>query len=137
VVPSAPDYSGTPLVKKLGIRSGSRVALIGAPRDFDETLGELPEGVAVARRLRGELDVVLLFCRTLAELQRRLPKAHEVLAPRGGLWVAWPKKASGVATDLTQATVRSFGLGSNFVDYKICAIDEIWSGLLFARRKSQ
>lgn len=139
IVPSSAlaGYSGTPLPTKLGIKPDSVVALLGAPEGFEATLRPLPENVRFRRRAQGSASLILLFARTRVEMERRFPSAARCLAEGGGLWIAWPKKASGVATDLTQATVRSFGLGSNFVDYKICAIDEIWSGLLFARRKSQ
>lgn len=128
-------YSGTPLPRKLGIKSGETVALLGAPDDFDDTLGELPDGVRVKRQARGRADRVLVFARSRAELARRFPAAERALVERGGLWLCWPKKASGVATDLAEPDVRSFGLAAGFVDYKICAVDATWSGLLFARRK--
>jgi len=134
-VPGAMDgYSGTPLPKKLGIRPAATVALLDAPKGFEKTLGALPEGVRVKRQARGSADVVLLFARSQAEMARRFPVAGRVLAERGRLWLVWPKKASGVQTDLTQVTVRSLGMGSGFVDYKISAIDETWSGLCFARK---
>lgn len=135
VVPAAPDYSGTPLWKKLGVKAGSRVAWIRAPRDFASTLGDLPEGVVAATTLRGERDVIVLFCKALAQLQADFEAAARLLAPRGGLWVAWPKKSAGVTTDLDQQRVRAVGLGHGLVDNKICAIDATWSGQRFARRK--
>jgi hypothetical protein len=128
-------YSGTPLPKKLGIKAGSTVALMGAPPGFEKTLGRLPDDVAVRRSARGHPDRIVLFVKSRAELARRFPVAARALATGGGLWIAWPKKASGVSTDLTQSHVREFGLASNFVDYKICAIDQTWSGLQFARRR--
>lgn len=128
-------YSGTPLVKKLGVKAGKTVALLGAPDGFDATLGPLPGGVRVKRQARGPADLILLFAASRADMERRFPAAERSLAEGGGMWIAWPKKASGVATDLTGAVVRSFGLGHGMVDYKICAIDATWSGLLFARRK--
>ncbi|MGE3173032.1 MAG: hypothetical protein AB7O97_10445 [Planctomycetota bacterium] len=135
VVPQAPDYSGTPLPKKLGIRSGARVALVRAPAGFADALGALPDGARCGTRLTGELDVVVLFCRALVELQRDFAAAARCLADRGGLWVAWPKKASGVQTDLGDAIVRATGLDHGLVDNKVCAIDATWSGLRFARRQ--
>ncbi|MCP4662787.1 MAG: DUF3052 domain-containing protein [bacterium] len=129
-------YSGTPLPKKLGIRAGSVVALLGAPAGFERKLGELPEGVRLKKQARGHADVILLFARSRANLEARFPAAARALAEGGGLWIVWPKKASGVASDLTLPAVRAFGLGSGFVDYKICAVDETFSGLLFARRRS-
>ncbi|MCA8964275.1 MAG: DUF3052 domain-containing protein [Planctomycetes bacterium] len=136
MVPAAPDYSGTPLPKKLGIKSGHAVLLLRAPRDFAATLGDLPAGVIVKKRLAGELDVVVLFCRSLAELQRDFEAAKRCLAPRGGLWVAWPKKASGLVTDLADGVVRALGLDHGLVDNKVCAIDATWSGLRFAHRRT-
>jgi CheY-like chemotaxis protein len=128
-------YSGTPLPKKLGIGRGSLVALLGAPENFEATLGKLPEGARTKRVARSGADVILLFAKSRAELERRFPKAAKALAEGGRLWIAWPKKASGVATDLTETFVRAHGLGNRFVDYKICAVDETWSGLCFARRR--
>jgi len=128
-------YSGTPLPRKLGIKPETVVALLGAPEGFEKVLEPLPKNVRFKRSARGAANLILLFVRSRVEMERRFPTAARCLPAGGGLWVAWPKKASGVATDLTQATVRSFGLGADFVDYKICAIDETWSGLLFARRK--
>jgi hypothetical protein len=138
VVPGMLDgYSGTPLPKKLGVRAGAVVTLLGAPPGFERKLGALPEKVRLKRQARGKANLIVLFLKSRAELDRRFPVAARALAEGGGLWIAWPKKASGVTTDLTQATVRRFGLGAGFVDYKICAIDETWSGLLFARRRSK
>lgn len=129
-------YSGTPLPKKLGIKQGSVVVLLGAPDNFEETLGALPEKVRLRRRAGGRANLVLLFANSISELERRFPAAVRTMAEGGSLWIAWPKQASGVATDLTQNKVRAYGLDRGLVDYKICAIDETWSGLRFARRKS-
>jgi hypothetical protein len=127
-------YSGTPLVKKLGIKPGSTLALIGAPGDFDDTLGELPDGVTVRRRLQGQLDVIVAFYVESSVLERRLPALRRALAPAGGLWLAWPKRASGVATGLSENVVRELGLAAGLVDNKICAIDAVWSGLRLVYR---
>jgi hypothetical protein len=127
-------YSGTPLVRKLGIKPRSRLGLIGAPEGFDITLGELPEDVAVRRRVRGPLDVIVAFCSSHAELARRMPSLRAALDPAGGLWIAWPKGSSGVATDLGENLVRELGLAAGLVDNKVCAIDEVWSGLRFVVR---
>jgi len=137
VVAGAMDgYSRTPLPKKLGIRAGSVVALLGAPADFARKLGPVPDDVQFRTQARGgPADVILLFAKSHAGLERRFPAAARALAEGGGLWIVWPKKASGVATDLTQPAVRAFGLGRGFVDYKICSVDETFSGLLFARRR--
>src|ERR1700744_2019061 len=99
-------YSGTPLTRKLGIKPGARVGLIGAPHDFDEVLGELPPAVTVIRRARGPLDVALIFVQKRSELESRLPVLKKALDRAGGLWVAWPKRSSGVATDLGDGPVR-------------------------------
>ncbi len=131
-------YSGTPLPKKLGVKAGTRGLLLSAPKDFERELGPLPEGARFRRRLgtsRGETDLVLLFAKSRADMERRLPDAIPALAPGGSIWIAWRKKASGAKTDLTQAAVRGFGLDSGLVDYKICSIDATWSGLRFARRR--
>ena len=133
---STAGYSGTPLVKKLGIKPGSTLGLIGAPDDFDVTLGELPDGVTVRRRLRGQLDVIVAFYLDRTTLERRLPALRDALQPAGGLWLAWPKRASGVATDLSDTVVRELGLAAGLVDNKVCAIDAVWSGLRLVYRLS-
>jgi len=130
-------YSGTPLPKKLGIKADRVVALLGAPAGFERTLGELPEKVRIRRQARGRADIILLFSKSQADLARRFPAAARALAEGGGLWIVWPKKTSGIASDLTQTEVRAFGLARRFVDYKICAVDATWSGLLFARRRKK
>jgi len=120
-------YSGTPLPKKLGIRDGARVRLAGAPDGFAVTLGVVP-------RSRGEADVIVLFTRSAAGLSRTFPRLRKALNDRGGLWVAWPKQASGVPTDLNEGVVRRYGLAQGLVDNKVCAIDDTWSGLRFVVR---
>ena len=129
-------YSGTPLVKKLGIRPGHRLALVDAPAGFSDTLGELPEGVEVRADLRGRgaFDVIVFFAESRSHLRQHFAPLAGRLTPAGGLWVAWPKKASGVATDLTEDEVRSVGLEAGLVDNKVCAVDDIWSGLRFVVR---
>lgn len=134
LVPGTMDaYSASPLTVKLGIRSGSTVLLAGAPGDFEKMLQPMPTSVRLLRRA-SQASMVMLFVKSLKELERRFPVCVKALEERGGMWIAWPKKTSGVVTDLTQVSVRKFGLDSGFVDYKICAIDETWSGLLFVRR---
>jgi len=125
------DYSGTPLSRKLGIREGSRLFVAGAPDGFLETLG--PDAAPVPDG-RGPLDVVLLFTASRAELEARFTKLARELAPAGGLWVAYPKKASGVPTDLTFQDVQEIGLDAGLVDNKSCAIDDVWSGVRFVIR---
>ncbi|MDX1384163.1 MAG: DUF3052 domain-containing protein [Thermoanaerobaculia bacterium] len=125
-------YSGTPLPKKLGIKPGHRVGLIAAPKGFE--LAGLPEGVRLVRRAQGRFDVMVFFTRRAAELERRLERLRELLRPDGGLWIGWPKKSSGLATDLSFDAVQQAGLATGLVDNKVCAIDETWSGLRFQRR---
>jgi Protein of unknown function (DUF3052) len=126
---STAAHSGTPLPRKLGIRPRARVALSRPPPGFDGTLGELPEGARLTRRVPASADVVVLFADRRADLRRRLPAAAAAIRPDGGLWVAWPKRASGVRTDLTEDAVRELGVAAGLVDNKVCAIDETWSGL--------
>ncbi len=138
--PAVPDsafagYSGTPLVKKLGIKPGTSVALVGAPEDFETTLGPLPEGASLGIVGPGEGDLVIWFTVSIKDLESGVGDMANALRPRASMWIAWPKKASGVETDVTQNDVRALGLAACLVDYKICAIDRTWSGLLFTRRK--
>jgi CheY-like chemotaxis protein len=130
-------YSGTSLPKKLGIKPGSAVALLGAPEDFAKTMGPLREGATVRRDTRSAFNVGLLFVRSKADLARRFGAAVKAMGEPGALWIVWPKKASGARTDLGQQPVREFGLARGLVDYKIAAIDPTWSGLCFARRKTK
>jgi hypothetical protein len=122
-------YSGTPLATKLGIKEGHRVAFPSAPEGFRELLGELPEGVVVRPRARGPLDVIVFFTKSRSELERRLPALRRAMDPAAGLWIAWPKRSSGVDTDMTEDVVRELGLANRLVDNKVAAIDETWSGL--------
>ncbi len=126
--------SGAPLPKKLGIREGSRVALVSPPQAFEATLGALPTGVQLRPDVRGRLDVIVFFVTRRAELARRFPSFVRALAPDGGLWVAWPKTTSGVATDLEFELVQKVGLGAGLIDNKVAAIDRTWSGLRFVYR---
>lgn len=127
-------YSGTPLPRKLGIKSEHRVAFPGAPEDFASTLGLVSKAVDVRARVRGPLDVIVFFTRRRSELERRLESLKRALRTSGGLWVAWPKRASGVETDVTEDVVRELGLAAGLVDNKVCAIDETWSGLRLVYR---
>ena len=129
-------YSGTPLVKKLGIREGSRVYLSGAPAHFLETLGPLPDGVRVVPRLDAATDIAHLFETDRARLAKTLQVALPKLKPDGVIWVSWPKKASKVPTDITEDTVREVALPLGLVDVKVCAVDEVWSGLKLVIRKA-
>jgi len=124
-------YSGTPLPQKLGLKLGARFGVWAAPPHFAQTLGAVPKGVLMSDASRGSspLDVIVCFVSSRAELVRILPRAQKRLDPNGGLWLCWPKKSSGVATDVTENDVRNLGLAAGLVDNKVCAIDEVWSGL--------
>ncbi len=126
-------YSGTPLAKKLGIRPGARVALLGAPRGFEATLEGLPADAKLARKLGAQHDVIVLFPADRSGLSR-IKACARALEPSGGLWIAWPKKSSGVATDLDFDVVQKAGLALGLVDNKVCAIDDVHSGLRFVVR---
>lgn len=126
---SAAGYSGTPLPTKLGIREGSRVVVLRAPDGFDDLLSPLPDGVRVTRRLGSGADVIIAFVTRRAVLERDLARLRGGMHDAGGLWIAWPKRASGVATDVTEDVVREIALAAGLVDNKVCAIDADWSGL--------
>lgn len=128
-------YSGTPLVRKLGIAAGARAAWLDAPDGFPALLGELPDGVRVKDSLRGGVDVAVCFVTARAVLARRIPVLRRAIAPAGMAWIAWPKRASGVPTDVTEDVVRELALPTGLVDVKVCAIDETWSGLKLVVRK--
>ncbi len=125
-------YSGTPLVAKLGLKPGARMQLISAPPDFGDVIGQMPDGLKPVNR--GTLDFAMLFVRARSELKKRFPALRDRLESNGALWVAWPKKTSGVRTDLSEGIVRSIGLEAGLVDVKVCAVDNTWSGLKFVRR---
>jgi hypothetical protein len=126
---STGGYSGTPLDRKLGIKPGHRVALLGAPEGFEGGTLVLPGGVAVRRRAGGQADVIVSFHTRRAELQRRLPALRAMMEPAAGLWIAWPKRAARMDTDMTEDVVREIALPTGLVDNKVCAIDATWSGL--------
>ena len=128
-------YSGTPLPKKLGIKAGTVLALVGTPDDFEATLGTLPNDVTVRKNARGKRELTIWFVRSSNELDTRVDRFADQVGD-GGLWIAWPKKASEPASDVTQKHVREIGLAAGLVDYKICSIDKTWSGLKFSLRKS-
>ncbi|MCK5646662.1 MAG: hypothetical protein KAH97_07765 [Anaerolineales bacterium] len=137
--PVVPDsrmqgYAGTPLPKKLGISENAVIALVGAPDGFEATLGKLASGVRLKKSARGKSDLTLWFITSQKELHQRIEKMG-MRAGGGGLWIIWPKKASKLKSDLTQNIVRQTGLDSGLVDFKICSIDETWSGLRFTQRK--
>ena len=123
-------YSGTPLPRKLGIKPGHKLLLLGAPERFaEETLGALPEDVAIGRRAAGKADVLVSFHTERRDLERRIPPLRERMGPNGRLWIAWPKKSAKVQTDITENVVRDIALANALVDNKVAAISEIWSGL--------
>lgn len=128
-------YSGTPLAKKLGIKPDSQVALLGAPSNFTRSLAGLPGGVRFTTRPTAATALVIWFVGSRRHLEGRIAPVARWIADGSELWVAWPKKASGIATDLTENVVRDLGLAEGLVDYKVCAIDATWSGLKFARRR--
>jgi hypothetical protein len=124
-------YSGTPLAAKLGVKEGSRVALLYAPKSFSL---DLPAGVTVRRRAQGGVDVVVAFFVQRAKLEERLPSLGPMIFPSGGLWIAWPKRSSRVPSDLTDDTIRLLALPRGLVDNKVCAVDETWTALRFVWR---
>jgi len=126
-------YSETPLVKKLGIKAGFNIAFVNAPVDFFDEL-TLPQDINVNSRSRKSLDFALLFVKSEKDLKKRFGEQVKRLAPAGMIWVAWPKKSSGVATDLSFNNVQATGLATGLVDVKICAVNEVWSGLKFVFR---
>jgi hypothetical protein len=127
-------YSSTPLVKKLGVRPGARAHFVNAPGSFEDTLGPLPDGARLLRRPSAPLDFILLFVDREADLVAALARLQPTLARDGMVWVAWPKKASRVPTDLTEDVVRRVALDAGLVDVKVCAIDDTWSGLKLVYR---
>lgn len=129
-----PGYSGTPLPKKLGIKDGFRVCLIKAPIDVQEELKSPLAACEVLRDSKVPLDFAMVFSKSGAELAKEFKRVTKLLAPAGMLWVSWPKKSSGVATDLDENVVRGIGLDAGLVDVKVCAVTDIWSGLKFVRR---
>jgi hypothetical protein len=129
-------YSGRSLVEKLGIKPRTRIAIINPPRGFRATLGKLPEGVTVASSLRGPLPFIHFFAVSRDVLASRLPALLHALEPAGALWISWPKKTSGVPTDITEDVVRAVALPTGLVDVKVAAVDDVWSGLKLVRRLS-
>jgi hypothetical protein len=122
-------YSGRSVVQKLGIKPGFRIFVDGAPAAYDEVVGPLPADATIAPRLKAALDMVHLFAMQAAALRKKLPACRDAIAPDGMVWVSWPKKSSGVATDVTENVVRDTALSLGLVDIKVCAIDDTWSGL--------
>jgi hypothetical protein len=128
-------YSGTPLAKKLGIGEGTTVALLDEPEAFRDLLAPIPDGVDLRPTVRAGCDVVVAFFTRRSAFERRLPAMGRAVFPDGAIWIAWPKRASGVRTDLTEDVVRDVALPTGLVDNKVCAIDDIWSGLRIVWRR--
>ncbi|HTC57417.1 MAG TPA: hypothetical protein VK706_13460 [Candidatus Sulfotelmatobacter sp.] len=129
-----PGYSGTPLPKKLGIKTGFRVWLANAPAEVRAELREALAECEMKTKPGDTLDFAMLFTKSRVELAREFARIAKLLAPAGMLWVSWPKKSSGVASDLDESLVRGIGLDAGLVDVKVCAVTEVWSGLKFVRR---
>ncbi len=127
-------YSGTPLIKKIGIKDGDRLFFANEPAHFRKLLGQLPYDTSVVTKAGGEVNVAVVFASSAGELKKQFSGSAKRLAQSGMLWVAWPKKTSGVVTDLNENIVRDIGLSKGLVDTKVCAIDETWSGLRFVIR---
>ena len=125
-------YSGTPLIRKLGIKPDSRIQFVSPPRDFRALLGAMPDGARL--HSNGILDFAIVFVKKMTDLETKFPALRDRLETNGMLWVAWPKRASGVETDVNEGALRDYGLKSGLVDVKVCAIDDTWSGLKFVRR---
>jgi hypothetical protein len=130
-------YSGTPLPRKLGLRDGHRVALLDAPDAVVDLIEPRPAALRIRRDLRGRVDIVLHFVTERRALERRIGATSRAVFPDGGLWVAWPKRSSGVATDVTEDVVREVALPLGLVDNKVCAIDTTWSGLRLVWRRAR
>jgi hypothetical protein len=139
-VPERAVYAGTPLPRKLGIGEGDEVALIGAPEWLEDTIGQLPDVASVHTDLADDAryDVIIAFITERADLEAELPRLRARMAPACGLWIAWPKRVSGVPTDMTDQVIRDVALPTGLVDNKVCAIDDTWSGLrLVIRRENR
>jgi hypothetical protein len=139
-VPEQPDYSGTPLVRKLGIGDGDEIALIGAPERFEDTLGELPDVASLHTDLveDARYDVIVAFVTERAELEAELPRLRARMAPACGLWIAFPKRTAGLRTDMSDHVIRDVALPTGLVDNKVCAIDATWTGVrLVIRRENR
>lgn len=132
-----PGYSGTPLVRKLGFRPPLRVWLVGAPREYADWLGELPASVVLATRPTATIAAAHVFVTRRADLVRRLGALRRTLVPDGFVWVSWPKRASGVPSEVGEDTIRELALPLGFVDVKVCAVSDVWSGLRLVIRRSE
>ncbi len=133
----AAGYSGTPLAKKLGIGAGSTVTVINEPSTFRDALAPIPDRVQLVDELDASPDIVVLFTTERDDFEARLPAIRRTVFPNGSIWIAWPKKASKVPTDMTEDVVREVALPTGLVDNKVCAIDDVWSGLRLVWRKDR
>ena len=129
-------YSGTALAKKLGIKEGSRVCVVDAPKDYAKLVAPLPKGAELGSRIDAKTELAHIFATERARLAKALPEVLGKLAPAAAIWVSWPKKASKVPTDITEDTIRALALPLGLVDIKVCAVDEVWSGLKLVVRKA-
>ena len=127
-------YSKRPLAEKLGIKSGQKIYIANAPRSYHQTLGALPEETILAKSLRGPCDLIQFFTKEKSELESTFPRLKKNLAVNGALWISWPKGASGIKTDVNENIAREIGLKNGLVDVKVCAVDDVWSGLKFVFR---
>jgi hypothetical protein len=127
-------YSGTPLAKKLGIKPGHVVFVSNPPANYRSLVAPLPEGVTLSPKMSASTDIAHLFCSSKAELTAHVRKVFDKLKAGAAIWVSWPKKASGVPTDVTEDVIREIILPMGLVDIKVCAVDETWSGLKLVRR---
>ena len=127
-------YSKRSLVEKLGVKPGARMILVNAPPNYLDTLGDLPPGVVIVKKLKGSLDLIHFFTKKRRELELAFPDLKKTLSLEGTLWISWPKGSSKVETDVNENVVREIGLSNSLVDVKVCAVDEIWSGLKFVYR---
>ncbi len=128
-------YSGTPLSKKLGIKPGSRVRTLRAPDNYAALLAPIPDDVVISPSIRSNIDIWHLFTNSRSRLEAELPRMIRAISPDGMIWVSWPKKSSGVASSVTEDTIRELALPLGLVDVKVCAVDETWSGLKLVVRK--
>ncbi|MBX7105571.1 MAG: hypothetical protein K1X57_15920 [Gemmataceae bacterium] len=134
--PPTPGYSGKPLAAKIGVKPGMRIVARHAPDEFEAWLGPLPEDTTLTARITSGADIAIVFATQFSVLKKELPKLIDHAGDRGMIWIAWPKKASKVPTDLDENIVREFGLTTGWVDVKVCAISEVWSGHKFLRRRA-
>ena len=130
-------YSGTPLAKKLGIKEDMALAVLNAPSGYASWLKPLPDGVSIASKVAPKAPAVHLFTTSRRDLERALLRLRKAIDPSGFVWVSWPKQSSGVATDITEDTIRDLALPLGFVDIKVCAVTDVWSGLKLVVRKSE